>query len=101
MKIIYSNKNIEKVCENALTATKKYGAEMADKIHMRIDQIIAAESVEEMIQFKIGRCHTLSQNRKGQYAVDLVHPYRLIFKKVEEEIRIVNVVNVMEIVDYH
>ena len=27
------------------------------------------------------RCHPLLNNRKGQYAVDLVHPFRLVFKK--------------------
>ena len=53
---------------------------MADKIHQRIDEIGAADTVEMMIQFHIGRCHPLTQNRKGQYAVDLVHPYRLVFE---------------------
>lgn len=37
-------------------------------------------------------------NRKGQYAVDLVHPYRLIFEKHGNEIQIAHI---MEIVDYH
>lgn len=48
---------------------------------MRIDQIKASDSVEQMIQFHIGRCHLLKGNRKNQYAVDLVHPQRLIFEK--------------------
>lgn len=29
-----------------------------------------------MIACHIGRCHTLKGNRKDQYAVDRVHPYR-------------------------
>ena len=53
---------------------------------------------EMMIQFHIGRCHPLTQNRKGQYAVDLVHPYRLVFEKNGDEIQIANI---LEIVDYH
>lgn len=52
---------------------------MAELIHLRIDQLNAAETVEEMINFSIGRCHQLNGNREGQYALDLVHPYRLIF----------------------
>lgn len=71
---------------------------MAEKIQMRIDQIKAADSVEEMIQFKIGRCHPLHQNRKNQYAVDLVHPMRLVFEKKGDEIQIANII---EIIDYH
>ena len=58
----------------------------------------AADTVEMMIQFHIGRCHPLTQNRKGQYAVDLVHPYRLVFEKNGDEIQIANI---LEIVDYH
>lgn len=42
--------------------------------------------------------HVQEKNRKGQYAVDLVHPYRLIFEKKDGEIQIANIV---EIVDYH
>lgn len=71
---------------------------MAEKIQLRIDQISAALSVEMMIQYKIGRCHSLKGNRKEQYAVDLVHPYRLVFEKKGNEIQIANI---MEIVDYH
>ena len=58
----------------------------------------AAESVEQMIQFKIGGCHLLRQDRKGQYAVLLVQPYRLIFEQKDNSIQIVKVI---EIVDYH
>lgn len=68
------------------------------KIHHRVDEIEAADTVEMMIQFHIGRCHPLTRDRKGQYAVDLVHPYRLIFEKKGGEIQIANIV---EIVDYH
>ncbi len=71
---------------------------MAEKIQMRIDEIKSSDSVEQMIQFHVGRCHQLKGNRKKQYAVDLVHPQRLVFEKKDEEIRIVNV---LEIVDYH
>lgn len=98
MDITYKNRKIEKVCTDAKTAEKTYGREMADKIHQRIDEISAADTVEIMIQFHIGRCHPLSQNRKGQYAVDLVHPYRLIFEKSGNDIQIAKI---MEIVDYH
>ena len=98
MDITYKNKKIEKVCTDAKTAERTYGREMADKIHQRIDEISAADTVEMMIQFRIGRCHSLTNNRKGQYAVDLVHPYRLVFEKHGNEIQ---VVHIMEIVDYH
>lgn len=40
----------------------------------------------------------LKGDRKGQYAMDLIHPYRLVFEKIGNDIQ---VANIMEIVDYH
>lgn len=98
MDITYKNNKIKMVCTDAKIAERTYGREMAEKISQRIDEITAADTVEMMIQSHIGRCHPLTQNRKGQYAVDLVHPYRLIFEKNGDEIQIANI---LEIVDYH
>lgn len=83
---------------DAKVANRAYGREMSEKIQMRIDQIRAADTIEEMIQYRIGRCHPLTNKRKGQYAVDLVHPYRLVFEKHGNEIQIAHI---KEIVDYH
>lgn len=98
MIITYKNNKIKKVCTNVSEAEKRHGLEMAEKIMLRIDQISAALSVEMMIQFRIGRCHQLKGNRKNQFAVDLVHPYRLVFEKKGTEIQIANII---EIIDYH
>ena len=98
MDITYKNKKIEKVCTDAKISDRTYGNEMSEKIQMRIGEIEAAETVEEMIKYHIGRCHPLTNNRKGQYAVDLVHPSRLVFKKYGNEIQ---VAHIMVIVDYH
>ena len=51
-----------------------------------------------MIMCRIGRCHLLTNDRKGQFAVDLVHPYRLVF---ERRGNVVEIAHVLEIVDYH
>lgn len=98
MNISYKNKKLEKICTNAEEAQKKYGNIMADLIHQRIDEISAAPTVEMMIQFHIGRCHRLSGKRKRQYAVDLEHPYRMVFEKREDSIQIAHII---EIIDYH
>lgn len=98
LRIEYKTKKLEKVCTNYSEAEKRHGREMAEKIHQRIAEINAAINVEMMLQFGIGRCHQLKGNRKDQYAVDLVHPYRFVLEKRENEIQIANI---MEIVDYH
>ena len=98
MKITYKNNKLEKVCTIAVFAERTYGREMAEKIQQRISEIAASDTVEMMIRFQIGRCHALTQDRKGQYAVDLVQPYRLVFEKKGDAIQ---VANILEIVDYH
>ena len=98
MDITYKTKKLRRICTDAKTAERAYGIEMAAKIHQRIDEISAADSVEVLIKYHIGRCHPLSLDRKGQYAMDLVHPYRLVFEKNGDKIQIVLV---LDIVDYH
>ena len=98
MQVIYKDRKIEKVCTRADEARKRYGMEMAEKIQMRLDQIAAADSVEMMVQYRIGRCHQLNGQRHQQFAVDLVHPVRLVFELYGETGQ---VVKIMEIIDYH
>lgn len=98
MQIEYKNRGLEKVCTIAHEAEKKHGKDMAILIHQRIDQIKAADSVEMLVQYRIGGCHMLKGNRKNQYAMTLIQPYRLVFEKNSSDIIIVRVI---EITDYH
>lgn len=98
MKTEYKNNQIKRICTNISVAEKSYGIRMAQKIHQRIKEIQAVNDVETMLKYSIGRCHRLSGNRKNQYAVDLVHPYRLVFEKHGNEIQIAKII---EAVDYH
>ena len=98
MDITYKNNKIRRVCTDIATADRTYGPKMTEKIHQRLDEIRASDSVESMIKFHIGRCHALMQDRRGQYAMDLIQPYRLIFEKNGAE---AHLVNILEIVDYH
>jgi proteic killer suppression protein len=86
------------VCTNAKAAEREYGNDMAVKIHQRIDEISAADSIDILIKFKIGGCHSLKGDRKNQYAMTLIQPYRLIFELKNDEVKIIRVI---EIVDYH
>lgn len=89
---------LQQICEDAGTAIKAYGEEMARRIHMRIDQIGSADSVEQLVRYRIGRCHPLTGNRKGQYAMDLVHPYRLVLAGIDDSsVKI----RIEEVTDYH
>lgn len=98
MQVEYKNDKLRKICTIASYAQRAYGDKMVNKIHQRIDELNAADGVSEMLKYHIGRRHLLQGERSGQYALDLVHPYRLIFVEVKDTIEIVNVI---ETVDYH
>ena len=95
MEITYKNRKIGRVCTNASEAVKCHGNLMAEKIHQRIDEITAVETIEEMLKFRIGGCHPLTGDRAGEYGMNLIHPHRLVFRMVK------NVVCILEVVDYH
>lgn len=98
MEIQYKSRRLEKECTLLSAAVKAYGKPMAYEIQARIDEIRAASCVEEMIRYHIGRCHQLKGNRKQQYAVDLIHPYRMIFEKKGNDIQIAMITDIL---DYH
>lgn len=80
-------------------------------LRTRLDELDAADTLEQMRHIPQANCHELSQNRKGQIAVNLAHPYRLIFRPGNDPIPTksdggldwtkVNVIEVSEISDYH
>ena len=57
-------RKLKKICTDAKISDRTYGNEMSEKIQMRIGEIEAADTVEEMLKYRIGRCHTLTNNRK-------------------------------------
>ena len=98
MDVSYKTQKLKKTCTDATACEKCYGLKMAVLIFKRIAEIQASPSVEFMIEYRLGRCHPLKNNRKGQYAVDLLQPYRLIFEKQGDVIQIARII---EITDYH
>lgn len=98
LNVIYKTNKLERICTNASVAQKEYDQEMAGKISQRIGELKAAVSVEMLVQFQIGRCHPLKGNRKGEFAMDLVHPFRLVFEKNGNDIQLVRIT---AIEDYH
>ena len=98
LEIEYKNKRIKQICTNASVAERKYGLRMAVKIQQRIGEIQNADNVEQMIRFGVGRCHPLHGEMKGLYAVDLVHPHRMVFRKKSKGLEIAVI---EEVIDYH
>lgn len=98
MQIEYRTRQLELVCTEIPFAERHYNERMAARIHLRIEQIRAATNIVELMRHHLGRCHALTGDRAGQYAMDLVHPYRLVFICLGDRLQIVEI---QEIVDYH
>jgi proteic killer suppression protein len=77
--ITFASKQFEKDCNDDKRLRRVYGAENAKLIRRRLDEIYAATSLEDLHMLPQCRCHELIGNRKGQFSVDIKHPYRLIF----------------------
>ena len=99
MIVDYKSKKIKKICTDFSSAKKEHGNELALKIFQRIEQISASNSIDELISFNIGRCHALSGDRSGQYAMDLGNPFRLVFSVEKTEMKEVAII--IEVIDYH
>ena len=104
MEIYFNNKKIENVFNSFNTLSKKHGDKQAKKIIQRISEFAAAESLNDIKMLNAPRLHLLSGKLKGFWAVDLIHPFRLILEPLDgntEDLRTVTRVKIIEIIDYH
>ena len=89
---------------------RKYGVKMAEVIKNRMAFLEAADNLELVPQHKPYRRHKLRGEWKGHFAIDLIHPFRLIFRnqtppssKNDEEIDLKKIteIEIIGIIDYH
>lgn len=110
MDIYFDDNKLKKYANNDKQAIKKLGQRRAILFKQRLDDLFDAKTLEEVRNLP-GNYHELKSNRKGQWACDLDHPYRLIFEPHENPIPInesgqyiwieIKGVEIIEIVDYH
>ena len=86
---------------------------MMKKIKLRLAALQNAETLADYRTYD-SRCHELIGDRKGQFAVDLIHPSRLVFEPLihpdappptkpdggYDWTKITGII-ILEIVDYH
>lgn len=67
----------------------------------------AAINLAEVPTIKPDRCHQLIGNRKDEFAVDLKHPFRLIFKpklnspNEKNDLTLITEIIILEVENYH
>lgn len=110
MDISFADNKLRNYANNSNQAIKKLGQRRAALYKQRLDDLYDASTLED-VRYLPGKYHELKGNRKGQWACDLDHPYRLIFEPHENPIPInesgqyiwleIKGVEIIEIVDYH
>lgn len=65
MDIVFKNNRFEKECNNQRLLEKQHGKERAKRIRRRLDDLRAANVLEDMRNLP-GRCHELLHDRSGQ-----------------------------------
>lgn len=111
MKISFATAKLQKLCNSDKKLRGEFGPACAKKIRHRLSELEAAVCLEDMRQLPQARCHELKANRKGQLAVDLEHPKRMIFEPDHDpkpelsggglDWKKVTHVCIVEIKDYH
>ncbi len=111
MNINFARPRLEKTFNSETALKRAFGDRMTKTIAMRMAVLRNARTLGKVPVTKPDRRHQLEGNRAGQYAVDLVHPKRLVFepnhnpipRKVDGGIDTdqVTAITIIEVVDYH
>jgi proteic killer suppression protein len=109
--IAFRNRRLEKQFNSAEVLQKAYGERMAKVIMNRLAVLKAARSLARVPTTPPDRRHQLKGDRDEQFAVDLVHPHRLIFVPNHEPIprkndkgidtEQVTAIEIIDVIDYH
>lgn len=110
MNLDFKSNKLRKILTNAREIQKEYGT-MAKKVSQRMEQLYAAPNLAVLISYPSANCHSLTGNRKGEWAVDISGNYRLIFEINQEPVPMkddgsvdtirVTDIRILETTDYH
>jgi toxin HigB-1 len=111
MEVSFATSKLQKIFNSEKKLRGEYGPQMAVIIQQRMNELVVVENLGVMRSIVGAGCHELSQDRKGYLAVNLKHPYRLVFKPDQKPIprkpdggldwdQVVSV-EITEVVDYH
>ena len=110
MYIIFAEHKLEKIFNSEKLLRKEFG-KMAKTIMIRMAVLHAAPSLASVPVLKPERRHELKGRRKGTFAVDLKHPFRLVFEPAENpvprredggmDLEHVLTIRILKVEDYH
>lgn len=107
--IAFTDRKLQKVCSGDKEGQRRWGVNWP-LLKRRLASLQAAQTLADMSNAP-GRCHALTVDRAGQYALHLWEPYRLVFEPSQPLLalrddgsidpKLVTSIRILEIVDYH
>ena len=111
MDISFKTAKLAKIFNEEKALRQTYGDRMAKVIMTRLAVLKNAPALSRVPATRPERRHLLTGRRKGQYAVDFVHPKRLVFEPANDPVPLtedggintdeVTEIVVIEVADYH
>ena len=111
MKITFPDQRIAEHFNNIRTLCTTYGADNAQRIRRRLDDLQAASNLAEMRTLFGGRLHPLHGTYAGLFALDLKHPKRLLFRPAHDPLPLtadggliwdeITIICLLRVEDYH
>ena len=111
MDIRFKNRKLAKRCNDETKLVHTYGPNNAKWITQRLNELSAMSNLAVARKLPQLRCHELEGDRKGQLAVDVRQPFRLVFEVDQDPVpkkedggldwTKVESIKIMAIEDYH
>ena len=111
MEVSVRTRSLAKALSSERELLKSYGRDMANVLRTRLGVLENASNLAAVPVERPVRRHLLRADRAGQFAVDLVHPYRLVFEPNHAPVpkrpdggidtERITAVTIIEVVDYH
>jgi plasmid maintenance system killer protein len=111
LNIRFKTKKLAKIFNDAKLLDKEYGRQCSRAIQRRMRFLEAACCLADVPVEKPDRRHQLTGNKKDHFAVDVKHPYRIVFKPDHDpipktgdnsiDLSMVTDIEIVAVEDYH
>ena len=111
MEILFKTSKLRKTLSSESLLVREFGEENARVIMRRMVLLGAADCLADIPGKKPTRRHPLSGKRKGQFAIDAKHPFRILLEPAQDPVPIrddgsvdllkVTSIRILGVEDYH
>jgi proteic killer suppression protein len=84
MEVVFRTRKLQRASNSKELLKREYGAENGRLIMRRLLVLQNANSLGDVPRDRPDRCHALGGERRGQFAVDVKHPFRIVFEPAND-----------------